>query len=77
MNRSPEELDKLILARAQPQWRKVAYIIASIGHDMNEPTDENYDALASRIVALAESGRLECQGDLRKWRFSEVRLPQN
>jgi uncharacterized protein DUF3658 len=65
----------LILARAQPQWRKVAYIIASIGHDMNMTTDEDYDGIATRIAALVKSGKLEVQGDLAKWRHSEVRLP--
>jgi hypothetical protein len=74
---SPEELDQLILARAQPHWRKVAYIIASIGHrDMNAPTDEIYDALAARITALVKAGKLEAQGDLTDWRASEVRLSQ-
>jgi hypothetical protein len=77
MSRSPEELDKLILARTQPQWRKVAYIIAAVGQSMNERTDENYDALAARIAALVKAGRLEAQGDLKEWRSSEVRLPQN
>jgi hypothetical protein len=74
---SPDELDLLILARAQPQWRKVAYVIASIGHDLNTTTDEEYTALAARIVALVKAGKLEAQGDLAKWRNSEVRLPQN
>jgi hypothetical protein len=27
-----------------------------------------------RIGLLSETGRLESQGDVRKWRFSEVRL---
>jgi uncharacterized protein DUF3658 len=71
----PDKLDQLILARAQPQWRKVAYIIASIGHDMSMTTDEDYDCIAARIVALVRSGKLEAQGDLAKWRHSEVRLP--
>jgi hypothetical protein len=29
---------------------------------------------AARILALADAGRIESQGDLRKWRHSEVRL---
>jgi len=74
---SPDELDQLILARAQPQWRKVAYIIASIGHDLNATTDEEYEALAARISALVKAGKLEAQGNLAKWRHSEVRLSQN
>jgi hypothetical protein len=36
------------------------------------PIDD--EVLGARILALAEGGRLEGEGDLRKWRFSEVRL---
>ena len=32
------------------------------------------EVLGVRIQALAEADRLESEGDLRKWRFSEVRL---
>ena len=32
------------------------------------------EVLGARIQALAESDRLDSQGDLRKWRHSEVRL---
>ena len=32
------------------------------------------EALAARIQVLTDSGRIEGVGDLRKWRFSEVRL---
>ena len=32
-------------------------------------------ALASRVSALCKAGRLESQGNLSKWRYSEVRLP--
>ncbi len=32
------------------------------------------EVVGVRIRALAEAGRLEGEGDLRKWRFSEVRL---
>jgi hypothetical protein len=31
------------------------------------------EAFAARIQVLVEAGRLESQGDLRKWRHSEVR----
>jgi hypothetical protein len=33
------------------------------------------EIIAARIIALAETGRIEGAGDLRKWRHSEVRLP--
>jgi hypothetical protein len=32
------------------------------------------EVLAIRIRALVEADRLDNQGDVRKWRFSEVRL---
>ena len=32
------------------------------------------EVLGVRIQALAEADRLEGEGDLRKWRYSEVRL---
>jgi hypothetical protein len=75
MTTSPNELDRWILARAQVQWRKVAYIIASVGHEVNATTDAEYEAIAGRIAALVRIGRLEAQGDLARWRHSEVRLP--
>jgi hypothetical protein len=59
---SPEEQDKFILALAQPQWRKVSFIVAAVGATM---------------VALVKAGKLEAQGDLSEWRRSEVRLPKS
>jgi hypothetical protein len=32
--------------------------------------------IAARIQELAEAGRIESQGNLTKWRYSEVRLRQ-
>jgi len=32
------------------------------------------EVLAARLQALAEAGRIEDFGDLRMWRFGEVRL---
>ena len=36
----------------------------------------SFEIIAARIIALAEAGRIEGAGDLRMWRHSEVRLPQ-
>ena len=33
-----------------------------------------FDIIGARIVALAEAGFIEGAGDLRMWRYSEVRL---
>jgi hypothetical protein len=37
--------------------------------------DAEVHDVAERIRALVEDGQLEAQGDLSKWRHSEVRLP--
>ena len=40
------------------------------------PEDEaGRKIIASRIEALVQEGRLAAQGDLKKWRHSEVRIP--
>jgi hypothetical protein len=70
-------IDEAILAAAQPSWRKVAMIvsIASKAEGIGVTDDEaGYRVIASRIEALVEAGRLAAQGDLKKWRYSEVRL---
>jgi hypothetical protein len=36
--------------------------------------DEEQDVVAKRIEALIVNGRLEVQGDIRNWRYSEVRV---
>jgi hypothetical protein len=74
---TPDELDRLILELAHPQfWRKVARIVGTIGMNLPNEAGEKYDAIAARIVALVEAGKLEAQGDLSEWRHSEVRLTQ-
>jgi len=69
------DLDKMIFSLLQPQWRKVAMILVRADEYCKErawPVD--YEIVAARIQALAEADRLDHQGDLRKWRFSEVRI---
>lgn len=67
--------DDDLLAQAGPTWRKVARLVGSVMvadeclHRVGEAL------LLARIRALVDSARLESRGDLRKMRFSEVRLP--
>lgn len=68
----PDEIDSQIIAHAKRDWQKVAMIIAKVG----QPTNTNYDDIASRIGALVADGKLESHGDITKWRSSEVRLPE-
>ena len=69
------EFDEAILATLHPQWRKVAAIVTRVvdKYEHTHPT-VTFEMVAARLKALSEAGQIESQGDLRKWRFSEVRL---
>lgn len=86
-------IDAAIMSAVRPHWLKVAMIIgraeqalerrappvgsAPIDEDQVEARDELLDAIAERIQALAETGKLEGAGNLSNWRHSEVRLPRD
>jgi hypothetical protein len=67
-----------MLSAAKGRWRKVAMVIGrvaeGIGSDLQDD-DARYELVARRIEALVDDGRLVAQGDIKKWRFSEVRRP--
>lgn len=73
---SDSDIDDAILVVAEPSWRKVAMIIAKtadrLGGDLPEGEDGHH-LVAGRVVALVQAGRLTAQGDLARWRHSEVR----
>lgn len=74
---STSEIDKAILSVSHPSWRKVAMIIGKAARveGVGVPDDEaGHKIIASRIEALVALGRLTAQGNLKRWRFSEVRL---
>jgi hypothetical protein len=72
------EIDEAILAVAQPRWLKVARVIIDaadrLGSGLPEG-DAGHDLVGRRIGVLVGEGRLLAQGDINKWRHSEVRLP--
>ncbi|MGY3449199.1 hypothetical protein ACVILH_001541 [Bradyrhizobium sp. USDA 4353] len=70
------ELDDLIFSLLKPDWRKTAMILA-MASGRCEQLFVSLDIVAARIRALAEAGRIDHQGDLRRWRASEVRLPSS
>jgi len=45
-----------------------------MGKDLPAGNDRD-DLVAQRAEALVLDGRLVAQGDIKKWRFSEVRRP--
>jgi hypothetical protein len=72
---SETDLDSIIFSVLSSRWQKTAMIIGKAMkrcETLALPVD--LDMLGVRILALAEADRLEGVGDLRKWRFSEVRL---
>jgi Protein of unknown function len=73
------ELDDLILSIALPYWQKVAMIIGKVARDEQfslDNSDEEFNIIANRIAQLVEKGRLESQGDISQWRFSEIRIKE-
>ena len=74
------EIDEAILSVTVTSWRKVARVIVMTGEILgdNLPRGEaGLDLVAERIGALIHDGGLVAQGDIKKWRYSEVRKPDS
>jgi hypothetical protein len=72
----PDLVDQTILACCKPQFRKVARIVLDVAIALKVPMNVDKDFIAERIKALVQAERLESQGNLDRWRFSEIRLPE-
>jgi len=71
------DVDELIFAALKKNWRKVAMIVGNVFQTCETRSIPLSDeVIAARIQELAEAGRIESQGNLAKWRYSEVRLRQ-
>jgi hypothetical protein len=72
------EIDSAVLAVTETHWKKVGMVIMKtaerLGAELPEG-DAGYSMVAARIAALVAAGRLVSQGDISRWRHSEVRLP--
>ena len=72
---SETDLDSTIFSALSLRWQKTAMVIGkALERCQTLGLAVDAEVLGVRIQALAEADRLEGQGDLRKWRFSEVRL---
>jgi len=73
------ELDELILSFCDEHWRKVARVFSKTMQVLEDRgiqvSGSVADALDARMEVLVRTGRLEAKGDIREWRYSEVRLP--
>jgi hypothetical protein len=75
---SAPSIDEVILSLVGRRWMKVAMLIAKVTRQISGDLpqgDDGCQAVARRIEGLAADGRLVARGNLRNWRFSEVRQP--
>jgi hypothetical protein len=69
------DFDRVILSTLRQQWRKTARIVGDVSvHYGNLGIDLDPAIAAARLMKMVETGLVEAAGDLRMWRFSEVRL---
>jgi hypothetical protein len=72
------QIDEAILSVTEASWTKVAFVITKVAATMGSGLPEGdaaYNLIAKRIEILVRGGRLLAQGDIKKWRHSEVREP--
>ena len=72
---SEADLDRIIFAEMTFQLRKTALVIVKTVtrcEALGLPVDA--DLIGARLAALAEADRIDSAGNIRKWRYSEVRL---
>jgi hypothetical protein len=73
---SPDLVDQAILTCCKPRFLKVARILTDVAKALKEPPDVDFHFIARRIKALVKAEKLESQGNLDRWGFSEIRLPE-
>ena len=74
---TPADVDALIFAHMVENWRKVARIVGdAVTTCEARSMPLSAEVIAARIGELADTGQIESQGNLTKWRYSEVRLPR-
>jgi hypothetical protein len=70
-----DAIDTAILALARDRWQKVALIVGTVLTDQGADGRIPLGVLVRRVGELVERGDLQSQGDVRRMRHSEVRLP--
>ena len=70
-----QAIDQAILTEAEPRWHKVARIVGNLMSAWPQfPREIPTQLYVQRIESLVGRGELESSGDLRRIRYSEVRL---
>lgn len=69
--------DATLLRWVSHRWAKVVRVVCdAIEDDDFDPTDTLLSVYLRRLIALVDTGAVEAAGNLRRPRFSEVRLPE-
>jgi len=69
------DFDRVILSELRQHWLKTARIVGHVSeHYAKLGISLDPAIAAARLMKMVETGVVEAAGDLRKWRFSEVRL---
>ncbi len=69
------EFDQVIHSTMSPHWRKVARIVVDVVDRYKRlGLAISYEMVAARLQMLAETDLIEGVGDVRMWRYGEVRL---
>jgi hypothetical protein len=72
-------VDRLILSFCDTRWRKVARIIGQTYDALERRGIVIFHGIAklmdARMAALVRNGKLEAIGNIKRWGYSEVRLP--
>lgn len=70
-----EKIDNALLGYASKYWRKVASVVGATMNNLENRVSGIPDVFyAQRIILLKENGKLESQGNLKRMRFSEIKL---
>ncbi len=67
------DFDEALMAELGQRWRKVALVLSLAAEKVGQDSDDALGQLAKRLEALVADGKVEAQGDLSRWRHSEVR----
>jgi hypothetical protein len=68
--------DQAILACCQPRFMQVARIVYDVAKALKLPRGRSVVFIGDRIKALVKAKKLESAGNLDRWGFSEIRLPE-
>jgi uncharacterized protein DUF3658 len=71
---SESQVDEIVLSVITPRWQKMAAVIwVAVKRSEELALGVADEMFAARIQAMVDAGQFESQGDLRRWRHSEVR----